>query len=163
IQPPPEDIAGADQPGPVGEGTLVVLAATTSDLSLKEAAVIALLRRAQDGPEFQALARLCQPHIAQLIAPRAVLRPPPLIPAAARGAGGDAAAARAQLNAKDVTRPLPLDLALLDALIAAASGQAQEPAMEAVDAQFAASDAAGRSRAAEAMALLGALGAPVGA
>jgi hypothetical protein len=164
IQPPPADLAAADQPGPAGEAALVALASATSDLALKESAVMALLKRAHDGPEFQALARLCQPYIAQLLAAGAVLRQPALIAlaAAAAGDGADASAALLQLNAKDAAHPLPLDLALLEALVAAASGQGQEAAVQALDAQVGASDAAGKGRAAAGMALLGALGAPVG-
>jgi hypothetical protein len=164
LQPPPADLTAADQPGAAGEGALAVLARTTGDLSLKEAAVMALLKRAQDGPGFQALARLVQPQIGQLIGAGAVLRRPALIAlaAAAAGDGVSAKAARAQLEAKDAARPLPLDLALLDALIAVASGQPDAAAVDEVDRQYSASDAAGRARAGAAIALLAALGASVG-
>jgi hypothetical protein len=164
IQPPPADVAGADQPGAAGEGALVLLARSASDLSVKEGAVVALLRRARNGPELQALARLADPQIVQLLAAGAVLKDPALITlaAAAAGDGASARAARAQLKAPDARKPLPLDLALLDALLAAASGQEVGPAVEALDAQYAPSDAAGRSRAGAAIALLGALGGPVG-
>jgi hypothetical protein len=165
IQPAPADLAAADQPGAAGEGALVALARATSDLSLKEAAVSALLKRAKDGPEFQALARLVQPQMVQLLGAGAVLRDPALIAlgAAAAGDGASARTARAQLNAADARKPLALDLALLDALIAAASGQDADAALAALDAQVPASDAAGRGRAGAAMSLLAALGARAGA
>ena len=164
VQPTPADAASADQPGAAGEGALIALARASSDMSVKEAAVIALLRRARGGPEFQTLARLVDPQIVQLLGSGAVLRQPALMAMAAAAAddGASARSARGQLAAKDAAHPLPLDLALLDALIAAASGQDAGPAVEALDAQYGPSDPAGRARAAAAIALLGALGAPVG-
>lgn len=164
LQPLPVDVAAADQPGAAGEAALVALASATTDYSLKEAAVIALLKRAKDGPEFQALARLSEFQIAQILSAGPVLREPALFAMAAAAAGDRASAkrARAQAGVKGAPLPLSLDLALLDALIAAASDQDQGAAIEALDAQLGASDAAGRTRAAAAMALLGALGAPAG-
>jgi hypothetical protein len=164
VQPLPVDVASADQPGSTGEGALIAMARATSDPSVKEAAILALLKRAKDGPEFQALSRLTDPQIVQLLAAGAVLRQPALIAMAAAAAddGASARSARAQLAAKDAARPLPLDLALLDGLIAAASGQDMGAAVDALDAQNGPSDATGRARAAAAIALLGALGAPVG-
>jgi hypothetical protein len=164
VQPIPADLAGADQPGATGEAMLVALARSTGDPSIKETAVMALLKRANDGPEFQALSRLADPSIVQLLSAGAVLRDPALIAmaAAAAGDGASARTARTQMNAPDARKPLPLDLVLLDSLIGAASGQGLDAAVEALDAQYPASDAAGRNRAAAAIALLGALGAQAG-
>ena len=163
VSPVPADVVGADQPGAAGEGALVALAAGANDLNLKEAAVIALLKRAKDGPEFQALARLASPSIGQIMAAHPVLRDPALF-AAAAAAAGDAASARAAraLVGQGMAPPSPLELALLDALIAAAASQPDASAVAALDVIAAQADGSARARAAAAMALLAGLGAPLG-
>lgn len=162
VSPPPPDVATADQPGPAGEGALAALAAATNDLSLKEQAVIALLKRAKDPAEFQAFARICAPAIAQVMSAHPVLRDPALF-AMAAAAGGDVAsakAARAEVG-QGGPAPSPLDLAVLDALISAASPQPDPAVLDALDGAAAHADGAARTRAAGALALLGALGAPL--
>ncbi len=157
--PIPATVAAADQPGAAGEAALVALADTASDFSVKDEAIVALLRRAGGGAEFEALARLARPAIDQLLAAQAVLRRPGLIVQASVASGDLAAArtARAQV-AKDVPA---LDIALLDALIAAGAGRFNGGAVEALDAAGLGADAAGRARTGDAIALLAALGAPV--
>ncbi len=151
--------ASANQPGPAGEAALVALAATTQDLGVKEAATLALLKRAQTPAEFQALAGLAEPQIAQLVAAGAVFREPVLIAMAAATAGDAASArtARAQVGQGSAS-PAPLDLALLDALIDASSGRPAD-ALGAVAAASAGADVAGGVRIGAAMAELAADGA----
>ena len=160
----PADVAAADQPGPMGEAGLVALIRATTDLTLKEQAVIALLKRAQDPAELQALARLAAPGIAQIMAARPVLSRPALFAVAAAAAGDldSARAARAEVG-QGGPPPAPLDLALLDALIAAAGDNAPDAAAaDALAAASAQADGPGRARAVAATALLAALGAPLG-
>lgn len=155
VPPSPSEIAAAaDTPGPAGEAALVALADTASDWTVRQAAVTALLKRARSGAELAALARLVAPDMGQLAAANAVLQDPRLF-AAAAAAAGDAASARA---ARTQAGQAPgaghaIDLALLDALIAAASGQpAPAELMQALSAAHA--DAAA--------AILSGLGAPLG-
>ena len=160
----PGDVAAADQPGPTGEAGLVALLRATTDLSLKEQAIIALLRRAKDGQEFLALARLADPGIAQLMAAHPVLRDPALICAGAAAAGDveSARAARGEVGQGGAPPP-PLDLALLDALTAAAADAPPDNAVvAALGAAVSEADAPGRVRAATALSLLAGLGAPLG-
>jgi len=157
----PPDVASADQPGPTGEAGLIALANTAADFTVKEAAIVALLKRAGDINELQALARLATPAMDQLAAAKAVLSHPMLfaIAAAAAGDGAAAAAARAEVG-QGAAPPTPLDLALLDALIGAVSGPLQGGAIDALDAAGQAADEPGRARSGAAMAYLAALGAP---
>jgi hypothetical protein len=151
---PAQTAAGADTPGPAGEAALVTLADTSSDWTVRQAAITALLKRARSGAELAALSRLVAPDIAQLTTANAVLQDPRLLAAAAAAGGevGAARAARAQAG-QGPAAGQAIDLALLDALIAAASG---EPApAELVHALSAAhADAA--------VAILSGLGAPLG-
>ena len=163
VSPVPPDLAAADVPGPAGEAGLVALSQTASDWSLKERAVIAVLRRAKDGPEFLAMSRLTAPSIAQLVGAHAVLREPVLF-AMAAAAAGDAPSARAarSLVGQGTPSPPAIDLALLDALIAAVSDPIPDSASARLQALQTQVDAIGRARAVAAIALLGALGAPTG-
>ncbi len=157
MAPAPTALPAADAPGPVGEATLVTLAGSTNDLTLKESAIIVLLRRAKDGPEFQALSRLVAPSIAKLMAAKPVLRQPFMF-AMAAAASGDAAsakAARAQVG-QGGSSPAPVDLAVLDALIAAASDPVDAAAVHELDTAAAGAEGAARTRIAGALALLGA-------
>ena len=142
----------------------MALLRATTDLTLKEQAVIALLKRAQDPAELQALARLAAPGIAQIMAAHPVLRQPALFAVAAAAAGDldSARAARAEVG-QGGAPPAPLDLALLDALIAAAGDNVPDAAgADALAAAAAQADGPGRARAAAATSLLAGLGAPVG-
>lgn len=158
---PPADIAAANQLGPTGEAMLMALAGATTDLTLKQAALAALLKRAQSQDEFQALSRLAAPGIASLVQANAVFGEPPVF-AAACAVAGDGACAKAVRAQVGADAP-PLGLALLDALIAASAGSPDSAVVQAVDAAGRGSDSAGAQRAAGALALLGALGAPVDA
>lgn len=162
VSPPPADVAAADQPGAAGEAALIALASTTNDLTLKESAVIALLKRAKDAGEFQALARLAAPAMVQVMAAHPVLREPALfaIAAAAVGDGVTAKAARAEVG-QGAPPPSPVDLAVLDALIATDASQPDPAALGALDAVAAHADGPSRDRAAAAMALLSSLGPPL--
>ena len=162
LTPAPTALPPPDATGPAGEAALVVLAGTTNDLTLKESAVIALLKRAKDGPEFQALARLIAPAISQIMAAHPVLRQPFLF-AMASAAAGDVASAKAAraLVGQGAPAPAPADLALLDALIGASSSPVDPSAVDALGSVAAGPDAAARSRAAGALALIGAY-APLG-
>jgi hypothetical protein len=157
LTPPPTALPPSDATSPSGEAALVVLAGSTNDLTLKESAVIALLKRAKDGSEFQALARLAAPAIGQIMAAHPVLRQPFLFAMAAAAAGDvpSAKAARAAVG-QGTPAPSPADLALLDALIAAAATPVDASAADALGPIASGSDAAARSRAAGALALLAA-------
>jgi hypothetical protein len=163
VTPAPTDIAAADQPGADGEAALVALATTTNDLTLKESAVLALLKRAKDGAEFQALARLAAPAIGQVMAAHPVLRDPVLfaMAAAAAGDGASAKAARAEIGQGGSAPPGPVDLAALDGLIAAASTQPDPAVLDAIDAVAAHANGQARARTGATLALLGGLGAPL--
>ncbi len=163
IATPPTDVAAANQPGAAGEAALLALAGSTSDNAIKEAAVIALLKRSADATDFQALSGLTSPAIAQLLAARTMLKEPALF-AEAAAVAGDLPSARAarSLVGSAGPPPAPLDLALLDALIAAATpGQPGGETTPAIDASAGPAGAPSASRAAAAMALLAALGAPL--
>ncbi len=156
VTPAPAARPSADTPGPLGEATLVALAGSTNDLTLKESAVIMLLRRAKDGPEFQALSRLVAPAIAQLMNAKPVLRQPFMfaMAAAATGDVASAKAARAQVGQAS-GGPAPVDLAVLDALIAAAADPVDPASVRALDIAAVGVEGAAKTRTAGAMALLG--------
>ena len=164
VTPVPADVAAANQPGPAGEAALIALAGATTDLTVKEAAIAALLQRSRDVSELQALAPVAAPSIAQLIAAKAVLKQPALFAMAAAVAGDTASAraARAQVG-QGGAPPGPVDLALLDALISAASSPPDATAADALDAAGPGAEPAARARTLQALAMLAALGAPVNA
>ena len=156
VTPAPTAMPADDAPGPVGEATLVALAASTNDLTLKESAIIVLLRRAKDGPEFQALARLVQPAISKLMDAKPVLRQPFMFAMAAASTGdlANARAARAQVG-QGSSAPAPLDLALLDALVAAASDPVDPGVVRGLSGVEAGVEGPAKTRIAGALALLG--------
>ena len=156
VTPAPTAMPADDAPGPVGEATLVALASSTNDLTLKESAIIVLLRRAKDGPEFQALARLVQPALAKLMDAKPVLRQPFMFAMAAASTGdlSNARAARAQVE-QGSSAPAPLDLALLDALIAAASDPVDPGVVRGLSGVEAGVEGPAKARIAGALALLG--------
>ena len=156
---PADAAAAAAMPGAAGEAALIALAQTASDWTLREAAVNALLRRAKSTEEFLAFARLMGPPIAQLTGAQAVLREPMLVATAAASVGDAASArvARGQLG-QGAAAPSPIDLAMLDAMIAAIG----KPDGPAVDSLAAASRGEGAARARAAIAILAGLGAPLG-
>ena len=157
LAPAPTTLPPPDAPGPMGEAALVVVAGATNDLTLKESAVIALLRRSRDGAEFQALARLVAPAIAQLMAAKPVLRQPFMF-AMAAAAVGDVTSARAARGevGQGGSGPAPADVAVLDALIAVTSSPADPAAAEPLGRLTKGAEGAVRARTAGALALLGA-------
>ena len=157
IAPPPTTLPPADASGPAGEAALVALAASTNDLTLKESAIIALLRRAGNGPEFEALSRLVAPAIGQLMTAHPVLRQPFLfaVAAAAAGDAASAQAARAQVGHGGAAPPAA-DLAILDALTGVVAAPVDGAAAEPLTAASVHAANAVRSRTAGALALLGA-------
>ena len=163
VTPSPTALPPADAPGPLGEATLVALAGSTNDLTLKESAIIMLLRRAKDGPEFQALSRLVAPAIGQLMNAKPVLRQPFMfaMAAAATGDVASAQAARAQVG-QGTAPPTQADLAVLDALIAAASTPVDPSAVDALAMAAGPADSPAHARVAGALALVGGF-APLGA
>ena len=165
VSPIPADVSAANQPGPAGEAGLIALANTTTDFTVKQAALIALLKRAGDLGEFRALARLGAPAMDQLMAAKAVLDQPALfvIAAAAAGDASAAAAARAEIGQGVAAPPSPLDLALLDALIAALADAPPASPADALASASQGADGPARARAGAAMADLAALGAPLSA
>ncbi len=160
---PLANLATANQPGAAGEGALVQIAAGANDMTLKEQALIELLKRARSWNEFQTLARLAEPGIKTLLAAQAVLREPVLF-AQAAAAAGDAVSAKAARGQAGQLAPPPasIDLELLDALIAAASRKPDAATVQALDGELARPDGAGRDRAGKALALLAAEGAELG-
>ena len=163
LTPVPTALPPADAPAPQAEAALIAIAGATNDLTLKESAVIALLKGAKDGVEFQGLARLAAPAVAQIMAAHPVLRQPFMF-AAAAAAAGDAAtakAARAEVSQGGPTLA-PADIALLDALIAMAAAPVDPSAADALGAAAARASGPVRSRLAAGLALLGAY-APLGA
>ena len=162
LTPAPTALPAPDLAGPAGEATLVALATATNDLTLKESAIIVLLRRAKDGAEFQALARLVAPAMSQLMAARPVLRQP-LMFAMAEAATGDVAsakAARAEVG-QGGSAPAPADLAILDALIGVAGTPVDPAAAGALDTAASHAEGPARARVLGALALLGGF-APLG-
>ena len=157
LSPAPTALPPPDAPGPMGEAALVLVASSTNDLTLKESAIIALLHRAKDGPEFQALARLVAPAIGQIMGAKPVLRQPLMFAVAAAAAGDvvSARAARAEVG-QATSAPAPADLAVLDALIGVASSPADPAAAQALTGLTSQGEPAARARAAGALALLGA-------
>ena len=164
LPPPPADIATVNRPGPYGEASLIALASATNDMTIKEAAIIALLDRSKDVSELQALAPIAAPFIGQLIAAKAVLKEPAPFAMAAATAGdlASAKAARAEVGQGGSAPPSPTDLALLDALIAIASPN-QDSATAALDAALVQADPTARAKMGQALGLLSALGAPMNA
>jgi hypothetical protein len=156
VSPAPTAMPTDDVPGPIGEATLVALASSTNDLTLKESAIIVLLRRAKDGPEFQALSRLVEPAISQLMNAKPVLRQPFMFAMAGASTGdiATARAARAQVG-QGSPNPEPLDLALLDALIAAASDPVDPAVARGLSAVEVGTEGQAKTRIAGALALLG--------
>ena len=157
LAPAPTTLPPPDAPGPMGEAALVVVAGATNDLTLKESAVIALLRRSRDGAEFQALARLVAPAIGQLMAAKPVLRQPFMFAVAAAAVGDvtSARVARAEVG-QGGSGPTPADVAVLDALIAVTSSPADPAAAEPLGRLTKGAEGAVRARTAGALALLGA-------
>lgn len=161
---PAGDLAAlAQTPGGEGEAALATLAALTADAATRQSAVRILLDRAKTAAEFQAVARLVRPRIAELVEAKVALDDPVLM-ASAAAAAGDAATAgaiRSGVEQGAVPGADPLGLALLDALIAA-GGDGAGPTLDRVVERGSLGDARERARPQAAALLLAAGGAPMG-
>ncbi|WP_297513278.1 hypothetical protein [uncultured Caulobacter sp.] len=129
-----------------------------ADLTAAEASDIAFLRQAKTVPAFVEAAQASAASIAALAAAGAPLQDPVLLARAAVAAGdvASAQAIRGRMVQDRVPGASPADLAILDALIAAASGKVDNQALGNLVARGAASGA--RSPAQMAAGLLSSLG-----
>jgi hypothetical protein len=156
---PADPAALAADASAAGEAGLYALAAQTSDPAVKETAIAALLGRARSNADFQALARLVAPRLADLVQAGVAPKDPVLFAAASAAAGDAATAAAIRAGIKAESGVSPLDLALLDALIDVAAGKTSEPVLDRLIERGSTGDAKARSRAqaaAELMAVRGA-------
>lgn len=153
--PPPLQTALAD-PSAAGEAALYAVAAQSQDLSAREQAISALLGRSKTNIDFLALSRLVAPAIANLMQAAPALRDPVLFATASAMAGDarTAAAIRANIQQGQSPTSAPLDLALLDALIATETGKGRETALDRLIERGGAGDPKDRARAQAAAVLL---------
>jgi hypothetical protein len=167
--PPGATETGADLPAlardmtPEAEAALATEAALTGDIGRRQEAVVLLLRSAKSPADFQAVARLVQPRIAELVAAKAVPQDAALLAAAAAAAGDGASAEalRAQVVQPEGDPAAASNLALLDAAIAAASGKPAAPAMDRIVERGGVGDAKTKARTQAAALLLAATGQPL--
>jgi hypothetical protein len=148
------------QPGAVAEAALWTLAAKSADPVVRAAAATAILRRAKTPAEFQALARLTAPAIAEAVKAGAPLEDPVLL-ATASAAAGDVAtgsAIRGAIEQDKTPASGPLDLALLDAAIAISADKPAGPVLDRLIERGTVGDAKLRARAQAAALLLAACG-----
>jgi len=149
--PPPSLQTAAADSSAAGEAALFVIAAQSHDLSEREQAISALLGRSKTNIDFLALSRLVAPAIADFVKAGPTLRDPVLF-ATASAMAGDARTASA-IRAT-VQQGAPLDLALLDALIATQTGKGGEIALDRLIERGGAGDPKDRERAQAAALLL---------
>ena len=145
------------------EAALSTAAALTGDAAVRQAAVLALLRRAKSPVEFQAMARLVQPRIAELVQAGVALEDPVLFAAASAAAGDPATAQAIRAGIEQNTAPDsgPLELALLDALITTAARAPSGPVLDRLVERGALGDAKPKAKAQAAALLTAATGAPL--
>jgi hypothetical protein len=120
------------RPGVSAEAGLVVTAVQAPDVAVKVQALTALLARAKTGADFVVLSRLARPALSQLGHADGPI-PQALLLARAAAASGDVAAARAirgRISADAPDGASAADLALLDAVIAAAGGAVDTPTLD---------------------------------
>lgn len=153
----------ATQPGAEAEAALSVLAAQGADPNLAEQAATALLKRARSPYDFIALARLAAPGIAQAAKAHAPVDDPVLLTTAAAVAGDfDAAGAlRGSIEQDKAPASGPLDLAMLDAIMAVQGGRSAGPVLDRLIERGTVGDAKLRARAQAAALILAALGEPI--
>jgi len=147
------------------EAALSTAAALTGDPAVRQAATLALLRRAGSPAEFQALARLVQPRVAELVQAGVALEDPVLF-AAASAAADDAATAQAirgTIEQNAAPDSGPLELALLDAMIATAARKPSGPVLDRLVERGTLGDARPKARAQAAALLTAATGASLSA
>jgi hypothetical protein len=150
---------------PATEAELASQAAQTADPMVRQQAVGALLKRARTPYEFQALARLVRPRLAELAELKVTPGEPALLVSAA-AAAGDAATAQAfrvQMMQPENDAAAALDLALLDAMIAVADGRPAGPVLDRLVERGGIGDPKLRARAQAAALLLAATGQPLSA
>jgi hypothetical protein len=163
--PPPDAAAAAADPSARGEAGLYAVAATSSDLTQREAAISALLGRSKTNIDFLVLSELVAPQIADLVKAGAPLRDPVLFASAAALAGEPRTAAAIRGSIRESAGPGtdPVDLAILDALIATRAGQGAGPTLDRLIERGGTGDPRQRARAQQAALLLAATGAPISA
>jgi len=128
-----------------------------------EADVLAALRAAKTPTAYAAAARLALPGIVQLVQAKGALANPVQLATAALAAHDPATAQaiRTSLTADSVPGASPTDLAILDAALAVAGGQADAPSLDRLIERGGAGDAKEAARAQQAAAFVLALGWPV--
>lgn len=163
--PPPDPAAVAADPSARGEAGLYAVAATSSDLTQREAAITALLGRSKTNIDFLVLSELVAPQIADLAKAGAPLRDPVLFASASALAGDahTASAVRAMVQQNAGPGTDPVDLAILDAMIAVRAGQGAGPVLDRLIERGGAGDPRQRPRARQAALLLVEMGAPMSA
>jgi hypothetical protein len=154
--PPPSFQTVAADLSAAGEAGLYAIAAQSPDLSAREQAISALLGRSKTNIDFLALSRLVGPAIADLTKAAPALRDPVLFATASAMAGDakTASAIRATVQQDQSPTSAPLDLALLDGLIAAETGKGRETALDRLIERGGAGDPKDRERAQAAAVLL---------
>ena len=137
--------------------------AAATPLLASEADLLASLRGAPDYVAYVAAAKMIQPSIAGLIQAKAPLTAPIPVASAAIVAGdlADADAIRAGLTQDQIPGAGPGDLAILDAMLAAAHGRSDGPTLDRLVELGGKGEGASRQRAQSAAAFLYALGAPM--
>ena len=153
----------ATKPGAEAEAALSVLAAQGADPNLAGQAATALLRRARSPYDFIALSRLAAPGITQAAKAHAPIDDPVLLTTAAAVAGDldTAAALRGSIEQDKAPGSGPLDLALLDAIMAVQGGRPAGPVLDRLIERGSVGDAKLRVRAQAAALILAALGEPI--
>lgn len=146
--PPPPELAGGAPPPPAGS----------------EADLLAVLRKADTPAQFIAAAKAVAPGVAALARDRALLANPVQLATAAVAAGDLATAQSIRGGLTQDTTPgaTAVDLAILDAMLAAAQGKADPPTLDRLAERGATVAGKDRSRAQAAAAVLAALGGPIG-
>jgi hypothetical protein len=161
--PPPTLEAATADTSANGEAALYAIATTSSDLSQREAAISALLGRSKTNIDFLALSRLASPAIAELTQAQPALRDPVLFATASAMAWDvkTSSAIRASIQQDASPSSAPLDLALLDAMIASRSGKGEGLALDRLIERGSRGDAKTRGRAQAAALLMAQAGAPM--
>jgi hypothetical protein len=161
--PLPNLATSAADPSANGEAALFAIAYTSSDLSQREAAISALLGRSKTNIDFLALSRLASPAIADLVEAKPALQDPVLFATASAMAWDvkTASAIRATIQQDASPTSAPLDLALLDALIATRAGKGAGPALDRLIERGGAGDPKARGRAQAAALLMAEADAPM--
>jgi hypothetical protein len=153
----------AAKPGAEAEAALSVLAAQGADPNLAGQAASALVKRAKSPYDFIALSRLAAPGIAQAVRAHAPIDDPVLLATAAAVAGDldTAGALRAGIEQDKAPGSGPLDLALLDAIMAVEGGKPAGPVLDRLIERGGVGDAKARARAQAAALIVAALGEPI--